>query len=370
MSIAAACSAVAAEAKAKFAAQWVLYCTIPVVAGVLNWLTNALAVKMIFSPEEYVGLDIKRWPETPAGVIGWQGIVPCKVRKMSTTMVDLMTKRLLNVRDVFGRLDKETCGRLLEPGIDAMAEGLARELVGQGGVLEWAGKSGVVGYAPQSVVDASRKMARRQGRELVSAVLEEMQERVPEVWDVKTQVVGAMTRDKKIIVELFQKCGRNEFIFIRRSGLIFGFLFGILQMLQWLVWDPWWSLAVGGALVGYATDWLALKLMFEPVNPVALPFGFTLHGAFLRRQTEVSGEFATLLRTRILTAELIWREILTAEKTKHVFREILQRKTREQMKKARRSERMVSAAAAVIGPYAWKELETTVVNRVTEELPR
>ena len=25
-------------------------------------------------------------------------------------------------------------------------------------------------------------------------------------------------------------------------------------------------------------DWLALKLMFEPVNPVALPFGFTLHG--------------------------------------------------------------------------------------------
>jgi hypothetical protein len=54
--------------------------------------------------------------------------------------------------------------------------------------------------------------------------------------------------------------------------------FGIVQMLQWLVWDPWWSLAVGGALVGYATDWLALKLMFEPVNPVALPFGFTLHG--------------------------------------------------------------------------------------------
>ena len=50
-------------------------------------------------------------------------------------------------------------------------------------------------------------MARRQGRELVSAVLGEMQERVPEVWDVKSQVVGAMTRDKKIIVELFQRRG-------------------------------------------------------------------------------------------------------------------------------------------------------------------
>ena len=26
-------------------------------------------------------------PDTPAGLFGWQGIVPCKVRKMSTTMV-------------------------------------------------------------------------------------------------------------------------------------------------------------------------------------------------------------------------------------------------------------------------------------------
>ena len=360
---------VSAQAKAKFAAQWYLYCTIPVVAGVLNYLTNALAVKMIFSPEEYVGIDFKRWPETPAGLFGWQGIVPCKVRKMSTTMVDLMTKRLLDVRAVFGRLDKETCGRLLEPGIDAIAGKLAGQLTGPGGQLEWARKSGALGWVPLNAVESSRRMARRQGRELVAAVLGEMQDRVPEVWDVKTQVVGAMTRDKKIIVELFQRCGREEFIFIKRSGLYFGFLFGVLQMLQWLVWDPWWSLAVGGALVGYATDWLALKLMFEPVNPVALPFGFTLHGAFLRRQMEVSGEFATLLRTRILTAELIWREILTSEKTKAVFAEILERKTREQISKARKSEAAVKAAAAVLGPRKWQEVEDLVVERVAADLP-
>lgn len=142
-------------------------------------------------------------------------------------------------------MDKETCGRLLEPGIDDIAEGLARHLTAPGGSLEWARRSGLLGCTPLSAVEATRRLVRRQGRELVAAVLGEMQERVPEVWDVKTQVVGAMTRDKKIIVELFQRCGREEFVFIRRSGLVFGFLFGILQMLQWLVWDPWWSLAVG-----------------------------------------------------------------------------------------------------------------------------
>jgi hypothetical protein len=38
-------------------------------------------------------------------------------------------------------------------------------------------------------------------------------------------------------------------------------------MFQWLVWDPWWSLAVGGALVGYATDWLALKVRTLHLKP-------------------------------------------------------------------------------------------------------
>ena len=366
-------------ARAKFLANWVAYAFIPVVAGILNWLTNALAVKMIFSPEEYVGLDIKRFPETPAGFFGWQGIVPCKVRKMSSTMVDLMTSRLLDVREVFGRLDKQTCGECLEPGIDAIAEGVAADLFAAS--AESSGESSeneekplpswsaaLVAAAPLAATLAAKDLARKHGKQLVASVLGEMQQRVPEVWDVKTQVVGAMTRDKKIIVELFQRCGRNEFAFIRRSGLYFGFLFGIFQMVQWLVWDPWGSLAGGGAAVGYATNWLALTLMFSPVHPKT--FGpFTLHGAFLRRQDEVSGEFASMLRSRVLSAENIWREILTGTTTSRVFFEILERKTREQLEKARAEERIVACAAKALGETRWALIERAVVARVLADLP-
>ena len=366
-------------ARAKFLANWVAYAFIPVVAGILNWLTNALAVKMIFSPEEYVGLDIKRFPETPAGFFGWQGIVPCKVRKMSSTMVDLMTSRLLDVREVFGRLDKQKCGECLEPGIDAIAEGVAADLFAAS--AESSGESSeneekplpswsaaLIAAAPLAATLAAKDLARKHGKQLVASVLGEMQQRVPEVWDVKTQVVGAMTRDKKIIVELFQRCGRNEFAFIRRSGLYFGFLFGIFQMVQWLVWDPWWSLAVGGAAVGYATNWLALTLMFSPVHPKT--FGpFTLHGAFLRRQDEVSGEFASMLRSRVLSAENIWREILTGTTTSRVFLEILERKTREQLEKARAEERIVACAAKALGETRWALIERAVVARVLADLP-
>ena len=48
-----------------------------------------------------------------------------------------------------------------------------------------------------------------------------------------------------------------------------------------------WTLPVAGALVGYVTNWLAIKLLFEPAEPV--PLGpFTLQGLFEKRQPEVS----------------------------------------------------------------------------------
>jgi hypothetical protein len=62
-------------------------------------------------------------------------------------------------------------------------------------------------------------------------------------------------------------------------------------------------------------------------------FAFKLN---LRRSTEVSGEFANMLRTRVLSADLIWKEILTSEASKKVFAEILERKTLEQVRKAGR----------------------------------
>lgn len=73
------------------------------------------------------------------------------------------------------------------------------------------------------------------------------QKNIREVFDLEGMVVKAMVKDKNLIVELFQECGRKELRFVVNSGLYFGFLLGVFQMAVWVVWDPWWSLAVGGA---------------------------------------------------------------------------------------------------------------------------
>jgi hypothetical protein len=46
--------------------------TIPVIAGVLNWATNQLAVWMIFNPLEFRGLPYLSRPR-PGEPLGWGG---------------------------------------------------------------------------------------------------------------------------------------------------------------------------------------------------------------------------------------------------------------------------------------------------------
>jgi len=48
------------------------YMLIPLVAAVVGWFTNWLAVQMLFYPIQYRGLPLLRWPEQPLGLIGWQ----------------------------------------------------------------------------------------------------------------------------------------------------------------------------------------------------------------------------------------------------------------------------------------------------------
>ena len=68
-----------------------------------------------------------------------------------------------------------------------------------------------------------------------------------------------------------------------RSGLWLGGALGGLQAGLFYYWNPWWSLALTGALVGMVTDQLALKIIFEPVEPQTLG-PLRVQGLFLKRQ--------------------------------------------------------------------------------------
>ena len=56
----------------RFCSRWWQYLTIPLFAGGVGWLTNKIAVDMIFYPVEFAGLNLRTWPNQPLGWFGWQ----------------------------------------------------------------------------------------------------------------------------------------------------------------------------------------------------------------------------------------------------------------------------------------------------------
>lgn len=281
--------------------RWLRFSTIPVVAGLLNWATNQLAVKMMFYPLRFVGLRLGRLR------LGWQGIVPCKAKSMANRIVDDVMLRLIDVREVFARLPPEGVATALEPLVQRLGNEVALELASRTTL-------GAV-WAPAVGSAAFNATVAAEGRLLVEAVVRDVQAHATDVFDLRSLVVDGISKDAAVLVDLFERCGDKDLRFVVLSGLWLGGFLGLLQMSLWLVWSPWWSLALTGGLVGMVTDQLALKLIFEPVEPVrAGPI--RLQGLFLRRQAEVSELFAQFMSEEVVSAPALWAELLGGAKSR------------------------------------------------------
>ena len=307
---------------------------------------------MIFYPISYRGLNLYRRPEVPLGLIGWQGIVPCKTRTMSLSMVDMVTTQLLSIQEVFQRLDPRRVAELLAPEVPKLGQSIIDELIiptpataaavstaataaaqnigSMGthnnigtGIQLWLSNS--ISKVPSSIYTGLPTQTKELISHLNIQFLKEftisMQTNIDSLFNIQNCVIDQMVKDRSKLGMLFQKCGKVELEFLTNSGLWFGFGLGLIQMVVALFWDNPWSLSIGGGIVGLATNWLALKWIFEPVNPTKIG-PFILQGQFLRRQKEVAKEFSDFFANQILTSEKMFHSILTDPSTAPAFREL------------------------------------------------
>ena len=83
------------------------YVIIPFVSAVVGYVTNVVALQMTFYPLEFTPSQLKfaQLEGQPFGLLGgWQGIIPAKAGKMAAILCDLMTTKLLDVKEMFGKI--------------------------------------------------------------------------------------------------------------------------------------------------------------------------------------------------------------------------------------------------------------------------
>lgn len=277
------------------------YITIPLVAAAVGLGTNWMGVKMLFYPLEYWGVEIFREKHCPYGFLGWQGVVPARTEKMAKRLALIVSQKVLSLKEAFSNVEPMPFARLLAPKIE---DSISRNAP-YGGIWAW-------------ILSPFLPIALRQ-------VVIELQENIDDVLDLENVVLTAFVRDKKVLVDLFQKCAKKELDFLISSGSYFGFMLGTFHMLfvAYCEKSTLWTLPVAGAVVGYITNWLAIKLMFEPIEPTKIG-PFTMQGLFEKRQPEVSEEFSEFLASRVLTPKRLIDE-MTNGKKKDQFEKLLRK---------------------------------------------
>lgn len=311
--------------------------SIPVIAGIVGIVTNWLAIKLTFYP-------IKFWGIRP--ILGWQGIIPSKARKMAEISVDSTLSRLGSISEIIEQMNPSIIAEHILSTLEPRLEELIDDIMRKRHRTLWQN-------LPKPVKEIAYLRVREELPHVLDNLVADITPKIETLFDLKAMVIDHLERDKTLLNKIFLECGEQEFKFIVKSGLWFGFLFGLPQLLVWYFFPVPALLPVCGFLVGWATNWLALNMIFRPVKPTRI-FGFTIHGLFLKRQAEVSDSFCTIVTEEILTVELIVQAMLTGTEAPRT-RAIIQRHFEELVDEAVGIIKPLTQAA--MGPKGFADLK-------------
>ncbi|MEZ4880338.1 MAG: hypothetical protein R2801_09265 [Chitinophagales bacterium] len=200
----------------------------------------------------------------------------------------------------------------------------------------------------------------------VRDMMEDLKTNIHSYMDLETLCKDALIKDKTLVNEIFLNCGEQEFKFIERSGWYFGFLFGIPQMILWHFYPEDWMLPAAGVIVGYFTNFLALKLIFNPLKPIKI-FGFTFIGLFIKRQNEVSAEYGKIIADRVLYSENLWEHMLNRQGGKAMY-DLIEKHVNQSLNQATGSVPQ-PILNMLEGSKAYAELREMIVKNMVSRLP-
>lgn len=332
-----------------FARHWPLYVSIPVVAALIGYGTKLVAIRMMFQPVEFIGVR---------PFFGWQGIVPKRAARMASIACDTMTEQLIKPAEVVARLDAERIAQEIRKPLQAAVEDIVREVAGhyQPGLWE---------SLPVSVQRLVIQRVQNESPHMVKAVLELIKSDVDTVFDLKAMVVTSLVKDKRLLNRIFQEAGAQEFTFISRSGLVFGGLIGVIQMIAWVLFKFPPIMPVFGLFTGWFTDWLALRMIFYPLEPKRY-FGVQWQGLFLKRRAEVAEAYGALIAKEIITPHNVIEAILRGPLSDRVLA-LIQRQLDVEIGRAANVAKPLLVFA--IGSRRYQDVKLAISEQIMARLP-
>jgi uncharacterized membrane protein YheB (UPF0754 family) len=302
--------------------------TIPPVTAFVTWVHVWMALKMLFYPIKFRGIRIPNFPFFGLPGLGWQGIVPRKAGKISGVIVDQTLSKLGSLDEFFQAMEPEQMAVFITDAVDKNLETLIDEIMLEHSETLWSN----LPYALKRRIYAQ---AHQELPEIMQSLVTDLTYHVEDLVDMRQMIVNKMESDRRLMVNMFLKVGQKEIDFIWHISALIGLIFGVIQMFIFLVVPQHWTVPLFAAVWGLLTNWIAIWMVFNPVEPRFIPYvqffvrsnvfpfiklqwphmaTFRLQGGFMKRQEEVSEVFAEIVVTDLVTLENIMNEMMYGER--------------------------------------------------------
>lgn len=192
---------------------WIIF-TLPFIAALIGWLTNYVAVKMLFHPREPVKLLF----------ISIQGVFPKRQKALANKLGKIISNELFSVKDIVRHLkETATSKKVLDMAVNRVEQALTEKLPQSVPMLALV-------LTPK-LVAKTRVTLMHQLKDLISDLTDSLSVSVEKDLDVHAIVeekVTAFSSDK--LEELLYAIMEKEFRFIELVGAVLGFAIGLVQV--------------------------------------------------------------------------------------------------------------------------------------------
>ncbi|BDH58550.1 DUF445 domain-containing protein [Tsukamurella sp. PLM1] len=224
---------------------------------------------------------------------------------MVEVLCETITGRLVTAREIAEKIDGAEVAALIERPVRAEVGRIVREIMPEYQPTLWH-------LLPPVAQDLVVERVQDASPDVVVRITEAIAENIDDLFDLQEMVTAEFLADPDTLESMFLDVGRREFAFIRRSGLVFGFCIGLVQLAVWALFRNPYVMPLFGLFTGWFTDWAALRLIFNPKEPKRYLGVITWQGLFLKHRIPVSQEYGTLIATRVLTSDRLMRGVFTA----------------------------------------------------------
>jgi uncharacterized membrane protein YheB (UPF0754 family) len=189
--------------------------TLPIIAALTGWITNFLAIKMLFHPRKKIKI----------GPVSIQGIFPKRKKMLAEKLGKIVSKELFSFQDIKDRFTHTSTAneinKVLDEKLEDFLEVKLRELLPMISI-----------FLKKEKKEKIKNTLHEEFQNILPDILNKYSEKLEHDIDVEQIVirkVDAFSSDK--LESILYSIMRKEFKYIELLGGILGFMIGIIQVL-------------------------------------------------------------------------------------------------------------------------------------------